>query len=48
MTEKLYYEDSFKKEFTATVLECDKIGEKYGAVLDKTAFFHEGGGHKGD
>ncbi len=44
MTEKLYYKDSHLKEFTATVLSC----ENGAAVLDKTAFFPEGGGQTAD
>lgn len=44
MTQKLYDIDSHIKEFTATVLSCD--GNV--AVLDKTAFFAEGGGQSAD
>lgn len=48
MTEKLYYKSSKIKKFTATVLSCEE-GEKYfEAVLDKTAFFPEGGGQSSD
>ncbi len=44
MTEKLYDSNSHLKEFSATVLSCDnKV-----AVLDKTAFFPEGGGQTAD
>ncbi len=48
MTEKLYYKDAFIKEFDAVVLDCVAIKDKFGAVLDRTAFFPEGGGQKGD
>lgn len=53
-TEKLYYKDSHMKEFEATVLSCEEKrtveGEKtgYRIVLDRTAFFPEGGGQFGD
>lgn len=53
-TEKLYDKDSHMKEFEATVVSCEeKIsarGEKtgYRIVLDRTAFFPEGGGQFGD
>ena len=48
MTEKLYDKDSFLKEFTATVLESCKKADGYFTVLDKTAFFPEGGGQPSD
>ena len=48
MTEKLYDKDSHLKEFSATVLSCEKSGENYSVILDKTAFFPEGGGQKSD
>ncbi len=48
MTKKLYYEDAYIKEFQATVLSCEKIGELYDVVLDKTAFFPEEGGQYSD
>ncbi len=44
MTEKLYDVNSHLKEFCATVLSC----EDKKAVLDKTAFFPEGGGQTAD
>lgn len=48
MTERLYYIDSHMKEFTARVVRCEAAGERYAIVLDRTAFFPEGGGQKGD
>ena len=48
MTEKLYYKDSFIKEFDATVLECVENGDRFEILLDQTAFFPEGGGQGGD
>ncbi|MBR4472425.1 MAG: alanyl-tRNA editing protein [Oscillospiraceae bacterium] len=48
MTEKLYYEDSHLFDFTATVLKCEQDGEIWKTVLDRTAFFPEGGGQPGD
>ena len=44
MTKKLYDIDSHLKEFEATVLSCENAV----AVLDKTAFFPEGGGQTAD
>lgn len=48
MTEKLYYNDVFCKEFDATVLACREAGGHFAVALDKTAFFPEGGGQFGD
>ena len=48
MTEKLFYEDSHMITFSAVVLACEKVGEYYEAVLNRTAFFPEGGGQLAD
>ena len=48
MTEKLFYRDSHLKEFTAQVLSCEQEKEQFKVVLDRTAFFPEGGGQYGD
>ncbi|RHR33011.1 hypothetical protein DWX43_00910 [Clostridium sp. AF19-22AC] len=48
MTEKLFYQDSHMTEFTARVLKCQPKGEEYEVVLDRTAFFPEGGGQYAD
>ena len=48
MTRKLFYEDSYMKRFSAVVTECQKDGEQYRVVLDRTAFFPEGGGQYAD
>lgn len=48
MTEKLFYEDSHMITFSAVVETCEKAGEYYEAVLDRTAFFPEGGGQYAD
>lgn len=48
MTEKLFYKDSYTKEFQARVLSCTECKESYQAVLTRTAFFPEGGGQNAD
>lgn len=48
MTEKLYYKDQYIKEFTAKVISCEKKDKNYEVILDKSAFFPEGGGQPGD
>lgn len=48
MTKKLFYEDSYQKEFEATVLSCEKVGDTYRILLDESAFFPEGGGQSSD
>ena len=47
-TEKLYYADPFLREFTATVLSCEEAKGGYKVVLDRTAFYPEGGGQPAD
>ena len=48
MTEQLYYQDSYIKDFEAVVLSCIPNGNHFEAVLDRTAFFPEGGGQCAD
>ena len=48
LTQKLYETDSYLKEFTARVLSCEAVKNGYDAVLDRTAFYPEGGGQPCD
>ena len=48
MTEKLYYADSHLHSFTARVLDCREEKKGFALVLDRTAFFPEGGGQRAD
>ncbi|MBQ4137308.1 MAG: hypothetical protein IJD67_04285 [Clostridia bacterium] len=48
MTDKLYYLDNKMSEFDATVLSCERDGERFNIVLDKTAFFPCEGGQYAD
>ena len=48
MTEKLYYNDAYIKEFDATVLSVCEEESTYSIVLDSTAFFPEEGGQSSD
>ena len=47
-TRRLYYEDVYKKEFTATVLECRERKNGFAVILDESAFYPEGGGQPSD
>ena len=47
-TEKLYYIDSHLFDFEATVLDCRETETGWAVILDKTAFFPEGGGQPSD
>ncbi len=47
-TEKLYYKDSRMFDFTAVVLDCRETPKGPALILDKTAFFPEGGGQQAD
>ena len=48
MTEKLYYNDAYIKDFRAEVLSVTKTENGFDTVLDKTAFFPEEGGQSSD
>ena len=50
MTQKLYYEDVYLKEFDASVLCCRKREkeERWEIIPDRSAFYPEGGGQSGD
>ena len=47
-TERLYYQDSHLREFDAQVLSCAPGKHGWDVVLDRTAFYPEGGGQPGD
>jgi alanyl-tRNA synthetase len=47
-TERLYYHDSFLREFDAHVISCEKDGERWKIVLDRTAFYPTSGGQPYD
>ena len=47
-TRRLYYEDVYRKEFTATVLECRERKNGFAVILDESAFYPEGGGQPSD
>ena len=48
MTEKLYYNDAYLRSFTAQVVSCAESKNGFEVVLDRTAFYPEGGGQPGD
>ena len=47
-TEKLYYIDCHMRQFSASVLSCVPSEKGYLVVLDRTAFYPEGGGQAAD
>ena len=47
-TEKLYYTDSHMSKFHAQVLDCRDTEKGPAVILDRTAFFPEGGGQQAD
>ena len=49
MTQKIYEDDSYLYEFTATVVSCREVSSGlFDIELDRTAFFPEGGGQYAD
>ena len=49
LTEQLYETNPYQKTFTATVLSCEPCsGNHWNVVLDRTAFYPEGGGQPYD
>ena len=51
-TRRLYYDDSFQREFDARVLSCEpeapRASPAWGVVLDETAFYPTSGGQPND
>ena len=47
-TIKLYYQDTFLRQFDAAVLDCAADKKAWQVVLDRTAFYPEGGGQGAD
>lgn len=47
-TKKLYYVDSHMTAFSALVLSCQETPKGFAVILDRTAFYPEGGGQAAD
>jgi len=47
-TKLLFYDDAYLKEFDAEILKVAKLDNRYGVVLDRTAFYPFGGGQPAD
>lgn len=45
---KLYYEDPYKKEFTANIIDVIEKDDQFHILLDETYFYPEGGGQPSD
>ncbi len=48
MTIRIYEEDAYCHRFNARVMQCEPFDGGYAVVLDRTAFFPEGGGQAAD
>lgn len=48
MTEKLYYQNPYQRRFGARVLKCTEKDGRWQIVLNRTAFYPEGGGQPSD
>lgn len=48
MTERLYYTDSFLREFDAHVVACEGTDGRFEVLLDRTAFYPTSGGQPHD
>ena len=48
LTDRLYYYDSFLREFDATVVSCTPDGPGWKVILNKTAFYPTSGGQPHD
>lgn len=48
MTERLFYQDSWMREFCGKILECRSCEDGFQVRLDRTAFYPEGGGQPWD
>lgn len=48
VTERLYYGDSFLREFEARVISCEPEGTRWRVTLDRTAFYPTSGGQPHD
>src|SRR4051812_39409933 len=48
MTQRLYFDDSHLKEFTATIESIKTLNGQPGVILDRTAFYPTGGGQPFD
>lgn len=47
-TQLLYRADAYLKEFDARVVKALKLGDRYGVILNRTAFYPMGGGQPSD
>ena len=48
LTDRLYYHDSFLREFDATVVSCTPDGLRWKVILNRTAFYPSSGGQPHD
>lgn len=48
VTDRLYYHDSFLKEFDAEVISCEQDADRWRVILDRTAFYPTSGGQPHD